>query len=107
MALQERIKSRARELRDETAECLSALVRTPSLSGHEAEVIGRIGDFLNDAGCGAVRVDDLGNLIATIGVDDLVIIHSPDATLICKKSEATGIKEMVDKVHEEYGDTYA
>ncbi len=67
MALQEHIISRARELRDETAECLSALVRTPSLSGHEAAVIGKIGDFLNDAGCDAVRVDDLGNLIATVG----------------------------------------
>ncbi|MBU0717696.1 MAG: mannose-1-phosphate guanylyltransferase [Planctomycetes bacterium] len=56
---------------------------------------------------GNIVVSEEKHLIATIGVDDLVIVHSPDATLICKKSEAASIKEMVDKVHEEYGDTYA
>jgi len=46
------------------------------------------------------------HLIATIGVDDLVIVHSPDATLICKRRDAQGIKELVTDIHEKYGDQY-
>ena len=44
--------------------------------------------------------------IATIGVDDLDIVHSPDATLICKKRDATGIKELVDNVRTKFGEQY-
>ena len=51
-----------------------------------------------------VCVDD--HLIATIGVDDLVIVHSPDATLICTKRDAQAIKELVDNVAKNHGDRY-
>ncbi len=51
-----------------------------------------------------VSMDD--HLIATIGVDDLVIVHSPDATLICTKRDSQGIKELVDNVSHIYGDKY-
>lgn len=46
------------------------------------------------------------HLIATIGVDDLVVIHSPDATLVCKKEDATRIKELVEKVRATFGEKY-
>jgi mannose-1-phosphate guanylyltransferase len=53
-----------------------------------------------------IVVSEEKHLIATIGVDDLVIVHSPDATLICKKSDATRIKELVDNVQSTLGDPY-
>ncbi len=56
---------------------------------------------------GNIVVSEEKHLIATIGVDDLVIIHSPDATLICTRRDAQCIKELVDNVHREYGDQYA
>ena len=55
---------------------------------------------------GNIVVSEEKHLIATVGVEDLVIVHSPDATLICKKREAAGIKELVDNVRREYGDEY-
>ena len=55
---------------------------------------------------GNIIVSEEKHLIATIGVDDLVIVHSPDATLICTKRDATSIKELVDNVRAKYGDEY-
>ncbi|MBI1826823.1 MAG: mannose-1-phosphate guanylyltransferase [Planctomycetes bacterium] len=55
---------------------------------------------------GNIVVSEDDHLIATIGVDDLVIVHSPDATLICTRRDATGIKELVDNIRREYGEQY-
>ncbi len=55
---------------------------------------------------GNVVVSEDDHLIATIGVDDLVVVHSPDATLICTKSNAQNLKDLVAKVHEEHGEQY-
>lgn len=55
---------------------------------------------------GNIVVSEEKHLIATIGVRDLVIVHSADATLICKKRDATGIKELVDNVKKKFGDQY-
>ena len=55
---------------------------------------------------GTIVVSEDDHLITTIGVDDLVIVHSKDATLICKKRDAQSIKELVDNISREFGDTY-
>ncbi len=49
---------------------------------------------------------DDGHLIATIGVEDLVIVHSADATLVCKKSDAQSIRELVAMLEAKWGDRY-
>lgn len=59
---------------------------------------------LGSRGNVVVSLDD--HLIATIGVDDLVIVHAPEATLICTKRDASNIKELVDKVRTKYGEKY-
>lgn len=46
------------------------------------------------------------HLVSLIGVSDMIIVHTPDATLICPKSEAQRVKEMVTKAKEKYGDKY-
>jgi mannose-1-phosphate guanylyltransferase len=50
------------------------------------------------------RRDD--HLIALIGVSDMVIVQTADATLICPKSEAQRVKDVVAKVKEKYGATH-
>ena len=55
---------------------------------------------------GNIVVAEDNHLIATIGVDDLVIVHSPDATLICTKRDAAAIKELVDDVRDRFGEEY-
>ncbi len=37
-------------------------------------------------------------LIATIGLDDIIVIDTPDATLICPKSRAEDVKRVVDEL---------
>ncbi|MEI8235282.1 MAG: mannose-1-phosphate guanylyltransferase [Verrucomicrobiota bacterium] len=46
---------------------------------------------------------DPDHLITTIGCEDLLIIHTPDATLVCHKDHAEAIKEMHRQVGEQFG----
>lgn len=55
---------------------------------------------------GNIVVSEDNHLIATIGVDDLVIIHSPDATLVCTRRDAQSIKELVDSLRGRFGEDY-
>ncbi len=61
------IRQKAADYRDYTADCLSQLVRRPSLSCQEEAVIQRIKELLIAAGITNYRIDGLGNLIAIIG----------------------------------------
>ena len=50
---------------------------------------------------GVVTVcDDPDHTIATIGCNDLVIVHTRDATLVCPASEAERVKELAGQVDE-------
>ena len=46
---------------------------------------------------------DPSHLIATIGCDDLVIVHTPDATLVCRADCADAIKQLHQQVAARYG----
>ncbi len=50
-----------------------------------------------------VASNDPGHLITTIGCEDLIIIHTPDATLVCKRDSAEAIKELQRQVGERFG----
>lgn len=41
-------------------------------------------------------INSSGKLIATVGIDDLIIVDTDEATLICKKSESDRVQEIVD-----------
>ncbi|MBI2428021.1 MAG: mannose-1-phosphate guanylyltransferase, partial [Ignavibacteriales bacterium] len=45
-------------------------------------------------------------LIATVGVEDLIIINTPDAILICKKGESQNVKEVVDHLRRKQMNEY-
>ena len=47
--------------------------------------------------------NDPDHLITTIGCEDLIIIHTPDATLVCHKEQAESIKELHRQVGERFG----
>jgi mannose-1-phosphate guanylyltransferase len=50
--------------------------------------------------------EDPHHLIATIGVEDLVVVHSADATLVCRKDDAQAIRELVAALQAEWGEHY-
>ena len=65
--LYKQIYSRAKELENETAQLLVDLVKTPSFSGKEKEVVELIKNKMEEAGFDEARIDGLGNVIGRIG----------------------------------------
>jgi mannose-1-phosphate guanylyltransferase len=53
-----------------------------------------------------VASSDPKHLIATVGCEDLVIVHTPDATLICRADSAEAVKELQRLVAERFGGEY-
>ena len=49
---------------------------------------------------GNVTFAEDGHLVALLGVDDLIVVQSGDATLVCRKDMAQRIKEVTGKVSE-------
>ena len=47
---------------------------------------------------------DSKHVIATIGCDNLIIVHTPDATLVCRADCADSIKELHRQVAERWGE---
>lgn len=50
--------------------------------------------------------EDERHLIATLGVDDLIIVRSQDATLICRRDQSHALKDLVNRIKETYGNEY-
>lgn len=40
------------------------------------------------------------HVVATLGIDDLIVVHTPDATLICPKSRAEEVRRIVKQLEE-------
>lgn len=58
-------------------------------------------------GRNTILVGEDDHLIAAIGVEDLVVVHSPDATLICRRDAVQRIKDLVARLEEDYGGRYS
>ena len=54
-----------------------------------------------------VASSDPSHLIAAIGCEDLIIIHTPDATLVCRADQAEAVKELHRQIGERFGPKYA
>lgn len=61
----------------------------------------RRGDTLVESGSGNLVVSTHDHLVAIIGVDDLVVVHTPDATLVCPKAQAQRVKELTKRLEQE------
>ncbi|TRZ53194.1 YgeY family selenium metabolism-linked hydrolase [bacterium] len=68
-----KILNRAKELEPQTAKFLADLIRTPSFSGKEKDVIEVIKKKMLKEGFDEVRIDGLGNIIGRIGNGPRVI----------------------------------
>jgi mannose-1-phosphate guanylyltransferase len=52
--------------------------------------------MLGDSNC-VVSTDD-GHLVAAVGMDNVIIVHTPDATLVCPKDKANDVKSVVQEL---------
>jgi mannose-1-phosphate guanylyltransferase len=62
--------------------------------------------MLVDSARTLVASSDPRHLIAAIGCEDMIIIHTPDATLVCPAYRAEEIKKVYGLVGERYGAEY-
>lgn len=53
-----------------------------------------------------VASSDPDHVVATIGVENLVIIHTPHATLICDRDHTQRVKEVQQRVADEHGERF-
>ena len=53
-----------------------------------------------------IIVSEDDHLLAVVGMDDCIIVHSADATLVCSKSDSQRLKELVNLLGEKYGGKY-
>lgn len=70
-----------------------------SLEGHlKKDSRGNIvmGDYLGMDLENSIIVGEKGHLIAALGLDNVVIVHTKDSTLVCAKDRAEHVKELVD-----------
>lgn len=47
--------------------------------------------------------DDPTHLVATVGVTDMIVVHTRDVTMVCPRAEAQRVKELVARVEASHG----
>jgi mannose-1-phosphate guanylyltransferase len=82
-----------------------ALADTLHTDDHDNSVDARV-VVLVDSFNNIVVSHDPEHLVALLGVSDMIVVHTPDATLVCPKTEDQRVKEMVDKVKDKTGNRY-
>jgi mannose-1-phosphate guanylyltransferase len=59
---------------------------------------------LNSSGC-IVRSSD-EHLVVTLGMEDCIVVHTPDATLVARKHDEEAIRQIVEMLKEKGWDQY-
>ncbi len=62
--------------------------------GHNSIIGKHIG--LDTHSC--IIVGHHGHLVSTIGIKDLIIVHTPDATLVCDKNKSSSVRQLVKEL---------
>ena len=79
-----------------------ALADTLATDDHDNAVDARV-NVLVDSFNNIVISHDPDHLLALIGVSDMIVVHTADATLVCPKTEDQRVKELVERVKEKTG----
>lgn len=82
-----------------------ALSETLELDDHDNAVDSDACVFI-DSNDNIIVSQNPHHLISMIGISDMIIVQTADATMICPKSEAQRVKDLVAKVKEKFGDRY-
>ncbi len=53
-----------------------------------------------------IIVSEDDHLLAVVGMDDCIVVHAADATLVCNKADSQRLKELVNVLKKEHGDRY-
>ncbi len=53
-----------------------------------------------------IVTEDKGHLIAAIGAENMAIVHTPDATLVCRIDQADKLKELLELIKQHGGEKF-
>jgi mannose-1-phosphate guanylyltransferase len=76
----------------------------PALAKHfEPDAHGNVlrGHALVEKGTHNIVISTDGHLVGVVGVSDLVVVHTPGATLVCPKGRAQEIKALLQRIKED------
>ena len=79
-----------------------ALAETLHTDSHNNAVDAPAHIFL-DSDNNIVISEEPEHLVSTIGISDMIIVVTPNATLVCPKSEAQRVRDIAMKAKEKYG----
>lgn len=65
------------------------------LHGTDAQRNVVLGSHLGFETEGSIIVGEPNHLVATVGIKDLIVVQTPDATLVCHKSQAQQVRKVV------------
>ena len=72
----------------------------PGLLGEDSD-----GNTIDGPFCGIdtrgsiIRTTD-DHLVATVGMQDCIVVHTPDATLVARRADADAIRDLVQRIRE-------
>lgn len=58
------------------------------------------GGAMVEQGAGNIVFGQEGHLVAVVGADELIVVHTADATLVCPKSKAQELKALLKRLQE-------
>ena len=73
----------------------------PAVCKHfKPDATGNVGRGLSivEQGAGNLVFSEDGHLVTVLGLDNLIVVHTADATLVCPKSKAQDIKALIKRV---------
>lgn len=85
---------------DDVGDFNSLAALLPSLDDAGDKVVGVAGDVVRIETGGTVVVPQSGRVVALLGVDDLVVVDTPDALLVTTRARAQQVKSLVDSLRE-------
>ncbi len=75
-----------------------------ALMPRDAAGNGGTGDVIFSGSRGTTAVSsEQGHLVACLGCEDLVVVHTPDATLVCPRARADEVKTLLSLIAEQKG----
>jgi mannose-1-phosphate guanylyltransferase len=75
---------------------------------HEADEAGNVvlGRHLGVASGNSIVHSTGDHLVVTVGLDDIIVVHTEDATLIASKQQEEAVRQIVERLAEKGWDQY-
>ncbi|MHC4166014.1 MAG: mannose-1-phosphate guanylyltransferase [Planctomycetota bacterium] len=101
----ERVKAVKLDCRWQDMGCFAALADIISSDKNNNVVVAGQSELF-DCSNSIIVTEDRGHLIAAIGLENMVVAHSPDATLVCHIDQTQRLKELLDLIKEHGGEKF-